>query len=449
MENKGGHFLRDNKQIIYSIILLFVIPSAIVFNSALFSMSYKKTIDQTLYTTAVTAGKLVNVALLNEFSDWTAVQQKIETIASYEPNIKSLDVLVFDQEKFVVKASLTKSLINKTTVSGAYLIAWSRDYPTAQQVSEDGGVGRQRAWLVTMPLKDVMGQKKALLALKITTEAVDKFSNDTLVRSYWILLATLLVIILLLFANSRLFEYAGLYKKLKEVDDMKDEFVSMASHELRTPITVIQGYADIIMKDKTGQLVVNDKVKEFLTMMSASAERLRLLVEDLLNVSRIQQGRLEVKLTPVKLGEVIAQTVKELTLSAQQKNLALTYTDKAEPGMLVLVDKDRFKQVIINIIGNAIKYTEKGSVEVGLELDGKNAIMRVKDTGIGISTKDREKLFQKFYRVQSSQTAKISGTGLGLWITKQIVEMMQGQIELESMSGVGTEVILQFPIANK
>lgn len=143
---------------------------------------------------------------------------------------------------------------------------------------------------------------------------------------------------------------------------------------------------------------------------------------------------------------VVEETVKELKIQADAKQLAFSCNIDEGVKALINADKDRFKQVLINLIGNSIKYTPSGSVEVKALNRDKNLVLIIKDTGIGMTAKEREHLFEKFYRVKNKKTEDIVGTGLGLWITKQIIELMKGTIMIDSMEGVGTQVTLEFPL---
>jgi len=285
--------------------------------------------------------------------------------------------------------------------------------------------------------------------MKLSSQIVDDLTGYNRNASIFLLIITILIVILFLAAAVRLWDYALLYKKIKEVDQMKDEFISIASHELRTPVTGIRGYVSMILDGTFGK--VTGKMEESLKMVEGAATRLASLVEDLLNVSRIEQGRLEVKTTAQDANHIIKEITAELSIQAEQKKLGLKYTPHTEQFPLINIDSDRFKQILINLIGNAIKYTEKGQVDITTaEKDnGKFLEIKIKDTGIGMSAQDRGRLFQKFYRVQTEKTKGITGTGLGLWITKQIIELMKGTIMIDSMEGVGTQVTLQFPIAKK
>ena len=183
-------------------------------------------------------------------------------------------------------------------------------------------------------------------------------------------------------------------------------------------------------------------------MMLGSADRLNELVEDLLNVSRIEQGRLSMNLQSVDLVPIVEGVMGELDVQAKEKSLKFVYEKPAEPLPILLVDTNRLKQILVNIFGNAIKYTPKGSVTVTTIYRSEDQKVEIKcaDTGLGMTAKEREKLFQKFYRVKNEQTETIKGTGLGLWITKQLIEMMEGEINVDSIKGVGTQMSITFPV---
>jgi signal transduction histidine kinase len=447
MESKKSQlkFLKDNKQVFYSIALMIVIPGIIILNTWLFTSSFKNTIDLSLQDKAVGIGQSVNAGIANKLGSAEDIQLFINDWGKYNEDTKSLDVFYREGDSFKLVASMNdKSSIGKTENSFNYYTAWNNNLPVAQKVYQYEDNISHLYWLVVMPLKNLGGEKQALLSMKVSADIINTKLAMVLGNSYWILLLTVVFIILLLLANSRLFEYSILYNKIKEVDAMKDEFISMASHELRTPVTVIRGYAQMMLED--AEKLSKDENKEYLSIINISSERLNNLIEDLLNVSRIEQGRLKMDLKEIDVWPTIEETVKELKIQANKKGLSLSCQIDEKAKSIISADKDRFKQVLINILGNSIKYTPSGSVEIKVLNRDKNLVLIIKDTGIGMTSKEREHLFEKFYRIKNQKTAEIGGTGLGLWITRQIIELMKGAIMIDSMENVGTQVTLEFPL---
>jgi signal transduction histidine kinase len=434
-------FLKDNRQVIYSIALIVIIPAAVILNTYLFSQSFRTTVDQSLQDKGVGIGESINAGLRDKLNSPEEMQVFVDSWKMYSSDTQSLDILYRENESFKIVASLDRAKLNTYDNSMVYLVAWNNNWPSAQKIVDSASKGTY--WLVVMPLKNTANEKQALLSLRLSADVVETILAIALSRSFWILIATVLVIVLLLFANSRLFEYSILYNKIKEVDQMKDEFISMASHELRTPITIIKGYASMVLEQSEG---LSEQSKGDINIINVSADRLSTLIEDMLNVSRIEQGRMKFDLKPMDASLIVDETVKEIKIQADQKNLAFSYSPEPNLVSNIKIDKDKFKQVLINLIGNSIKYTPSGSVEVKALNREKNLIILIKDTGIGMSAKEREHLFEKFYRVKNKKTEEISGTGLGLWITKQIVELMEGTISVDSMENVGTQITLEFPI---
>jgi signal transduction histidine kinase len=439
-------FLKDNKQVVYSIALMILIPGVVILNTWMFSTSFRETIDQSLQDKAVGIGESFNAGAASKLNSPEEMQSFINDWRIYNEDTKFLDVFYRDNDNFKLVATMNNSdKLGKIDNSFVYNVSWNNDWPSAQKIYESNGKTNSQYWLVVMPLKDSSGQKQALLSMKLSADVIGTIMALVLSKSYWVLLLTIVFIVLLLLVNSRLFEYSILYNKIKEVDAMKDEFISMASHELRTPVTVIRGYATMMLEEAE-KLGVNQEAKDYLSIIDVSSERLNNLIEDLLNVSRIEQGRLKVDLKDMEVWPIVEETVKEMKIQADNKGLALSCVLDSSTKSLIRADKDRLKQVLINTIGNSIKYTPSGSVEVKALNRDNNLVLVIKDTGIGMTAKEREHLFEKFYRIKSKKTEDIIGTGLGLWITKQIIELMKGTIMIDSMEGVGTQVTLEFPL---
>ena len=170
------------------------------------------------------------------------------------------------------------------------------------------------------------------------------------------------------------------------------------------------------------------------------------LTEDILEVSRLEGGRIPFNITNIDPQEIIEKSIEEMKSQAIQKGLELKYSihELAQ----IQADPERLKQILVNLLSNAIKYTPKGSIEVTAKIDEgkKNLLITVADTGLGISAEEQANLFQKFYRIKNEETKSISGTGLGLWITRELARKMKGDIILESMQGVGSHFTLRLPM---
>jgi len=231
-------------------------------------------------------------------------------------------------------------------------------------------------------------------------------------------------------------KFNEMIKILKENKSLRDEFVFIAAHELRTPVTAVEGYLSMILEKDFGD--VPPKIEKYIKIISQSNKRLVQLVQDLLKVARSEAGKMKVDLMPLPIGENVKEVINELNTLAAEKEIKIKYAELAKEKK-IKADAYKLKEVLTNLIGNAIKYTlDKDNIEISHEIQGKYLITYIKDRGMGMSEDDLSKIFTKFYRVQNEKTAKIEGTGLGLFICKEIIERMQGKIWVKSELGKGS-----------
>lgn len=223
-------------------------------------------------------------------------------------------------------------------------------------------------------------------------------------------------------------------EQLKDLDKAKSEFLSIASHQLYTPLTALRGYLSMLREGDFGPLA--DKQAPILDILDKSANRLITLIKNLLDISRIEAGRLELKLESINLVEVAKQLVQELMPNALAKNLTLEFHPPSQAVPNVVADRDRIRQVLLNFIDNAIKYTPQGRIEVQLSHVADSVMCSVRDTGKGLQPAEIEKLFTKFTRVGGADRFHTEGTGLGLYVARQIVREHHGEVKAES-PGVG------------
>jgi diguanylate cyclase (GGDEF)-like protein len=232
---------------------------------------------------------------------------------------------------------------------------------------------------------------------------------------------------------------------LKKVDKMKDELLANTSHEFRTPLNGIIGIADSIKDGIFGEVSI--KAQNNLNLILSSAKRLLRLVNDILDLAKINKGELNISLGIVNFRNILDDSIDMLNLLAEKKGLKLINTITAEE-ILVLGDSFRIQQIIFNLVGNAIKFTDSGFVEIGAMKEKYDYIFYVKDSGIGIPKERLNDIFKDFVQVDGSTTRESQGTGLGLAITKKLIQIMGGDISVESTVGKGSNFIFHLPLAN-
>lgn len=232
--------------------------------------------------------------------------------------------------------------------------------------------------------------------------------------------------------------------QLQRLDEAKDEFVSMASHQLRTPLTSVKGYIDMVLEGDAGK--ISDMQKHLLGEAFTSSERMVHLINDFLNVSRLQTGKFMIDRRPVDLATIIRQEVDSLQTTAGQRQLKLTY--KMPTGFPQLyIDEGKMRQVVMNFIDNAIYYSkEDTTITVTLAVDGDIATMTVKDTGIGVPQDEQAQLFTKFYRASNARKQRPDGTGVGLYLAKKVVVAHGGSMVFHSTPGKGSTFGFTLPI---
>lgn len=248
----------------------------------------------------------------------------------------------------------------------------------------------------------------------------------------------------------------------RQAEKQRAEFISTASHEMRTPVAAIEGYLALALNDKVS--AIDSKARDYLEKAHESTQHLGRLFQDLLTSAKAEDGRLSNHPVVVEVGEMLEQLTEDLTFAAQKKGLFMEYTigtsgtsqtidasggseinKVVRPLYYTYADPDRLREVITNLFDNAVKYTDRGKITIGLT--GNNQIVQfyIRDTGHGIPAEDVPHLFQKFYRVDNSATRTIGGTGLGLFICRKIIELYKGRIWVESKLDEGSTFYINLP----
>lgn len=224
--------------------------------------------------------------------------------------------------------------------------------------------------------------------------------------------------------------------RIKQLEEVRKTFVANVSHEIKTPITAIKGFAETLID---GALYDKDNAVKFLCTIKAHSERINSLVDDLLTISRIESGKIKIEAAPLDINTVIDTVFTLLLDKAKAKGLYLKKTIPSGP-LLISADRDRLIQILLNLVENGIKFTTAGGVTIGIESTNSHTVISVEDTGSGVAKEHLSRLGERFYRVDMARSRELGGTGLGLAIVKHLVKAHGWDLRIESVYGKGTVV---------
>jgi signal transduction histidine kinase len=261
---------------------------------------------------------------------------------------------------------------------------------------------------------------------------------------------TLAVQVAIALQNARLYmEQSATMAQLRELDRLKSSFLANMSHELRTPLNSILGFSDVMLEELDGPLTEN--MANDLGLIQKNGKHLLHLINDVLDMAKIESGKMNLSLEKFAVHEILEEVTSITSPLASAKNLALFIETDSDQEVKISADRTRLRQVMINVINNAIKFTEKGKISMRADRQGENILIVVRDTGIGIPPDKLDAVFQEFTQVDVSSTRQAGGTGLGLPISRRLVEMHGGRLWAEStgINGEGTTFFVELPIEAK
>lgn len=439
--HSGVEYIQKHPQLLMTLLLMIVIPVAFLVSGQQFLTAAREN-QERLEKDRVGIIQDMLASFLNATDfNHERIQHELEYLASLNPDITKLRIAKREGSLIRVVAALDHESIN-TLLDDASAKTYriGNASPNESFISPLAYEG-VRYWQ-SFRLVQQESSDDYYIFMETSLAHIDALFASRIRTAYYWLIGLVVFILLLVVRHVRIIDYGYLYRETKKANEMKDLFTNMIAHELRAPLTAMRGYASMIREQKQ----FDESTRVHATRIEESASRLVLIVSDLLDVARIQSGKLSVANESVPVAEVITGVVEALSVSAKEKGVTITH-EGVHTDVHVLGDEKRLFQAFTNVVSNAIKYTKQGSITIGLEERSDRVEVRIKDTGMGISAENQQKLFAPFFRAEGDAMAGITGTGLGMWITKQLIELMGGSISVESIKGVGTHVVVVLPIA--
>ena len=450
-------FIRDNPGILFSLALIIFIPVALYGYVFFTAKSFESAAANEIGNHDHTVSDVLLALVSRDFPAKDALnapglQAAIDKIAANNTKLKNIRVIVKDDREYKPIAAQNRDTVGvpvdvTPSLNGESLIAYSW-VNTSEDVVSEIEIAGDKLRRVIKVFADENGEVYALAAADISVSRTLDMIAAGIYQGYFFIVIIILLSLFLIFQHTRLFSYVGLSRELEQKNTAKDNFIRMATHELRAPVTVLTGYTDLLKEDLAGKL--NQDQQKYIDRLGLSVKNLSDLMADILEVSHLEQGRTDFAPEIIAPEIVVKEIVEGLSAKADEKGLKLVF-DAANFSHKISVNAVCFKRIVTNLVENSIKYTPAGKVAVSVaaQTAKKRCVITIQDTGYGISAEGQAHLFEQFYRVKTQENADIPGTGLGLWMSREMARKMGGDIMLESIERMGSRFFIFFPLSNK
>jgi len=450
-------FVRENPAILFSLALIVLIPLALYFYVSFTVQSFENAAINEIEAHDFTVSDTLLAMVERDFpakdaANSEALQKSVDRIVANDTRLKNIRVIVKDGRDYKAIAAQNRDQVGMSidvtpSLNGESLIAYSW-VNASEDVSSEIEIAGEKLRRVIKVFVGEDGEVYALAAADFSINRTLDMIAAGVYQSYLIMGVIMILSLFLIVQHTRLFSYVGLSKDLQQKNTAKDNFIRMATHELRAPVTVLTGYTDLLKEDLAG--TVDADQQKYIDRMVLSVKNLSDLMADILEVSHLEQGRTDFEPEIIAPDIVVKEIVDGLAAKAEQKGLKLSFDAKGFSHK-IRVNPVCFKRIVTNLVENSIKYTPAGkvAVTVAAQTAKKRCAVTIQDTGFGISAEGQAHLFEQFYRVKTQENAEIPGTGLGLWMSREMARKMGGDIMLESIEKMGSKFFIFFPLANK
>ena len=427
--------MRGNTRLLLIGVLVFIFPLLYIFSLQAFYTSAQKSIESSDMRRIGILHDVTSLYIQESSKTDSILQSFGEKIAGQNSDITEFRIVEKTGDGLLVRTSLDPTAVG-TLEEKTFLYDSVAFAPKDTSFTFPYSLNEVRMSQAVRSITADDGTQFFLLT-EHSFASSDAVMKSRLQQSYIGLTAIFIFLIVLAYWISRQIDWQRRHSILEQKMAERDLFINMIAHEFRTPLTAIRGYTSFLSESKN----ITPEEKRYVGTIQISTARLLSLVNDFLEVARIQSGKMQIDKVPTDIQTVIGGVVDVLRSAATEKGLELIFTPLAVP-LMHQTDAKRLHQVLQNILSNSIKYTQAGSVAITTEVTPLALTIRIKDTGMGISADDQKKLFAPFARVGGVENTNTVGTGLGMWITKQIIEILGGTISIESIKNVGTHVVV-------
>ena len=436
---EGLDDIRRFSQLQLALLLVLLIPIVLLFSANTFLTAGTTNQDHLQQQSIHTIHQSLHTLTQSLSGDIRNLQSAVELLPQQNDELSHARVLIRQGSQYVVVASDQRDEVNSVATDPD---SYQQLSPlVAETVHELRDVGGVNYWRSMNSAVDRTGR------VMVTETWYDRSISEqvfltAVLQAYIAIIVVFILIVGIAYWHIRSSNYYDLYNNARDILANQQRFTQMITHELRAPLTAVRGYASMLLEDK--DLTKNQQKQ--VTQIKRSSERVLSIVAELLEIAQIQSGRISVQIENVDLSELVTETLHELRPLTEGKQISLTQSGVLHAAV-VQSDPGRLQQILVNLVSNAIKYSERGRIEIEIRHLRQGYELRVKDTGLGISAENQRKLFAPFFRVQDQNKFDALGVGLGMWITRQYIDVLGAKVEVESVKDVGTRIVITVPKA--